>query len=56
MEDLFGRLMLDIEGTSLTHDDRTILSNRQVGGIIFFSRNFESYDQIKGLISEIKTY
>ena len=54
MEDSFGRLMLDIEGTSLTHDDKSILSNNQVGGIIFFSRNFESYDQIKGLISEIK--
>ena len=55
MENLFGRLMLDIEGTSLTHDDRALLSNRHVGGIIFFSRNFESYDQIKGLISEIQS-
>jgi len=33
MEDSFGRLMLDIEGTSLTHDDRAVLSDRQVGGI-----------------------
>jgi beta-N-acetylhexosaminidase len=55
MEDLFGRIMLDIEGTSLTNDDKSILSNSQVGGIIFFSRNFESYNQIKGLISEIKS-
>tara|TARA_B100000609_G_scaffold127880_1_gene101865 strand:+ start:324 stop:1331 length:1008 start_codon:yes stop_codon:yes gene_type:complete len=55
MKDSFGRLMLDIEGTSLTHDDRAVLANRQVGGIIFFSRNFESYDQIKGLISEIQS-
>jgi len=55
MEDSFGRLMLDIEGKSLTHDDRSILSSKHVGGIIFFSRNFESYDQIKGLISEIKS-
>ena len=55
MEDLFGRIMLDIEGTSLTNDDKSILSNSQVGGIIFFSRNFESHNQIKGLISEIKS-
>ena len=55
MEDLFGQIMLDIEGTSLTNDDRSILSNSQVGGIIFFSRNFESHNQIKGLISEIKS-
>ena len=47
--------MLDIEGTSLTNDDKSILSNSQVGGIIFFSRNFESHNQIKGLISEIKS-
>jgi len=55
MGDLFGRIMLDIEGTSLTNDDRSILSNSQVGGIIFFSRNFESHNQIIGLISEIKS-
>ena len=50
----FGRIMLDIEGTSLTDEDKFVITNEHVGGIIFFSRNFESYEQIKNLIIEIK--
>ena len=50
----FGRIMLDIEGTSLTDEDKFVIANEHVGGIIFFSRNFESYEQIKNLIIEIK--
>jgi len=46
--------MLDIEGTSLTDEDKFVITNEHVGGIIFFSRNFESYEQIKNLIIEIK--
>ena len=50
----YGRLMLDIEGKSLSEEDKNIISSRPVGGIIFFSRNFESFEQIKNLIDEIK--
>ena len=39
----FGRIMLDIEGTSLTDEDKFVIKNKHVGGIIFFSRNFESF-------------
>ena len=50
----FGRIMLDIESTSLSDEDKFVIKNKHVGGIIFFSRNFESYEQIKNLIIEIK--
>ena len=50
----YGRLMLDIEGKSLSEEDKNIISSSPVGGIIFFSRNFESFEQIKNLINEIK--
>ena len=50
----FGRIMLDIESTSLSDEDKFVIENKHVGGIIFFSRNFESYEQIKNLIIEIK--
>ena len=43
----FGRIMLDIESTSLSDEDKFVIRNKHVGGIIFFSRNFESYEQIK---------
>ena len=44
----YGRLMLDIEGKSLSEEDKNIISSSPVGGIIFFSKNFESYEQIMG--------
>ena len=55
MTDTFGRIMLDIESTSLSEEDRSVIRNKHVGGIIFFSKNFESYTQMKNLITEIKT-
>ena len=54
MTDTFGRIMLDIEGKSLSEEDKLLIKNKHVGGIIFFSRNFESYSQIKRLIIDIK--
>ena len=39
MTDLFGRLMIDIDGKNLSNDDKAILSSKHVGGLILFSRN-----------------
>ena len=50
----FGRLITSLEGTSLTFEDKKLLSNKHVGGIILFSQNFESQLQIQSLCSEIK--
>ena len=55
MTNKFGRIMLDIESTSLSEEDKSVIRNKHVGGIIFFSKNFESYTQMKNLITEIKT-
>ena len=51
----FGRLMTSLEGASLTSEDKKLLSNKHVGGIILFSKNFESQLQIQSLCSEIKS-
>lgn len=48
-----GPLMIDIAGTELTDLDRGRLCHRQVGGIILFSRNYVSSDQLKRLCREI---
>ena len=50
----FGRLMLDINGTFLSDEDKFLIENKHVGGLILFSRNFQSFHQIKDLITEIK--
>ena len=54
MSKKFGRLMFDINGTYLSDEDKSLIENKHVGGLILFSRNFQSFNQIKGLIAEIK--
>lgn len=48
-----GHVMVDIVGTSLTEDDRRRLRHPQVGGVILFSRNYESPQQIAALVADI---
>ena len=45
--------MLDVAGTVLTADDRRRLMHPLVGGVILFSRNFESCEQLQQLTGEI---
>jgi beta-N-acetylhexosaminidase len=45
--------MIDIEGTSLTPEDKKLLKNPKVGGIILFTRNYESPEQLINLTHEI---
>ena len=53
-QNLFGRLMISIEGITLSSSDKDLIRNRHVGGIILFTRNFHSQPQIEELCSEIK--
>ena len=48
-----GPLMIDIAGTSLTAEDRDVLRHPLVGGVILFTRNFESVEQLAALIGEM---
>ncbi|VUD48855.1 Beta-hexosaminidase [Thalassocella blandensis] len=47
--------MLDISGVELSEEDREVLRHPQVGGVIFFARNFESPEQLKELIRSIRS-
>ena len=46
--------MLDIEGVALTPADRELLCEPAVGGVILFTRNYESPEQIADLVAEIR--
>ncbi|MEE8118038.1 MAG: beta-N-acetylhexosaminidase [Gammaproteobacteria bacterium] len=48
-----GPLMIDLEGTALSSQETELLANPLVGGVILFSRNFESVDQLKDLVEAV---
>lgn len=48
-----GYVMLDLQGKSLTAEDRNRLMHPQTGGVILFSRNYDSPQQVAALCAEI---
>ena len=48
-----GPLMVDLEGTAISETERDLLLLPEVGGVILFTRNFESVEQITDLVEEI---
>jgi len=56
-EQLAGqRLMAGFDGTTLNADLKFLINRLKIGGIILFSRNLETPDQIKHLCDEIQNY
>lgn len=48
------RLMFDLEGLTLTEEEIELLQHPMAGGIIFFSRNYESKQQLQALVEHIR--
>ncbi len=48
-----GPLMVDLEGTAINEIEKNLLLKPEVGGIILFTRNFESIEQLTALVDEI---
>ena len=49
-----GQVMLDVEGTVLTDEDRARLAHAATGGVILFSRNYASRNQVAALVNDIR--
>lgn len=49
-----GPLMLDLGGTCLTEEEAAVLTHPGVGGVILFSRNYTSIEQLIALVEEIR--
>lgn len=49
-----GPIMIDLLGKELLPEERELLRHPLVGGIILFTRNFDSREQIERLIAEVR--
>ncbi len=49
-----GQLMfIGIQGTALSREERRFIIENKIGGIVLFKRNYESFEQLHALTSEI---
>ncbi len=53
-EELGQLLICGIEGTTLSHEERQFLEKENIGGVILFSRNYQSPEQLMLLVNEIQ--
>lgn len=49
-----GPLMLDLDAIELSREERVLLRHPQVGGVIFFTRNFQSREQFMALTASVR--
>ena len=51
---MYGPLIIGLSGLSLTDEEQGIITNKLVVGVVLFAHNFESFHQLKSLISSLQ--
>ncbi len=51
---MYGVLMIDIDSTTLTNEDVSLLEQAQIGGVILFARNVVDAAQVRALCDDIR--
>ncbi|PYE35382.1 beta-N-acetylhexosaminidase [Idiomarina fontislapidosi] len=49
-----AQVMIDIAGTALTAEDKQLLAHPDVNGLILFTRNFSSIEQVETLVADAR--
>ena len=49
-----GNLMMDLTGTELSAEEVDLLAHPAIGGVIFFTRNYESVQQLTSLVKLVR--
>src|SRR6478672_11620574 len=54
MKDKMGSLIVDLEGISISSEERELLAHPLIGGVILFARNYSSREQLNQLCQSIR--
>ncbi len=54
MQKKLGSLIIDLKGTTLQAEERELLAHPLVGGLVLFSRNYETLEQLQALIQDLR--
>ena len=49
-----GPLIINLDSTSISVEEKDLLLSKPIGGVILFSHNYDNKNQIRSLISSIK--
>lgn len=50
----YGPVMIDLQGPTLSDNERKLLQHPRVGGVILFSRNYQGIEPLKKLVADIR--
>ena len=54
-QNTIGPLIINLDGTKLSENEKNLIKDKLIGGIILFSHNYVSRTQLKELILDIKS-